>query len=168
MMTFANRVGFLAACLLAFVGDRAPAQSLGLGGRGVAGGYGPGMENLLPGSGAGYLPSGGGFLPYTPGRGGGLGVQSRMTDVTPGPASGSMAMPGAPSPVGEASGRLSPLSPIRGLSGRGGMGSSLFMNRSPGGGRPGPMPSRPPVGFYPFQIPPGLGDPASQRPAMSM
>ena len=86
-MNIAIRLGLATACLLLFVCHRAPAQGLGFGARGFTGGYGPGMENLVPGRGGGgasYLPSGGGFLPYTPGPGGGLGVQSRMSDLTPG------------------------------------------------------------------------------------
>ena len=173
-MNIAKRIGLLTACFLLVVGDRAPAQSLGFGGRGFSGGYGPGMENLVRGGGAGtgYLPAGGGFLPYTPGPGGGLGVQSRMSDLTPGTTSRSRTMPGASAlgGIGGASGRLSPLAPITGLSGmKGGSGmrSSRLLNRPVGPG-PKPMPSRPPVGSYPFQIPPSLRGPASQRPAMAM
>jgi hypothetical protein len=92
-----------------------------------------------------------------------------MTDLTPAPASESMSMSGAPAlgGIGGASGRLAPLAPITGLGGmKAGMGSSRFLNRSTVG--PGPMPSRPPVGFYPFQIPPSLSGPASSGPGMSM
>src|SRR5690242_16868496 len=171
-MNIAVRIGLATACLLLFAGDRAPAQNLEFGARGFGGSYGPGMENLNPGRGgaASYLPSGGGFLPYTPGPGGGLGVQPKMRDSTPGPTSGAMTMPGSSTlgGFGGASGRLAPPAPITGQGGRGGMGSGLFMNGSPGGMRPRSMQSRPPVGFYPFQIPPSLGGPASQGPAMSM
>lgn len=170
-MKIANRIGLLTALFLLFVVSRAPAQSFEIGARGFGGGYGPGMGNLAPGAGAAYLPSGGGFVPYTPGPRGGLGVQSRMSDLTPATASRSMTMPGMPalSGFGAASDRLSPLTPITGLSGRGGgMRSSRLLNPSPMGSGGRPMPSRPPVGSYPFQIPPSLSGPASQRPAMSM
>jgi len=169
-MKIANRIGLLTVVLV-LVGDRVPAQGLGFGGRSPSGGYGPGMENLVPGTGVGpnYLPSGGGFLPYTPGPGGGLGVQSRMSDPSPGPTSGSMAMPGAPA-LGGSSGPLSPLAPITGfggMKGGSGMGSSRLLNRPAGPGMR-PMQPRPPVGYYPFQIPPSLRGPGAQGPAMSM
>jgi hypothetical protein len=149
----------------------ASAQSPSFGGRGFTGSYGPGMENLLRGGGgAGYLPSGGGFVPYTPGPGGGLGVQSRMGG-SPSASPGAMAMPGGATlgGPGATSGGLSPLAPIGGLGARrGGMGMGRLPARTPTGRGMGGGMARPPVGSYPFRVPPSLLGPATQAPAMAM
>ncbi|APW63555.1 hypothetical protein [Paludisphaera borealis] len=164
-MTVAIRIQLLTAGLMLFISSGALAQSPGGGGQGFTGSYGPGMESLLRSGGAGYLPSGSGFLPYTPGPGGGLGVQSRMSAGSPATSSGAMSMPAAAAGLGTASRGLSPLTPIGGMGGgRGGMGSGRLLNRMPAGR--GMV--RPPVGAYPFRVPPSLLGPATQAPAMAM
>lgn len=170
-MTLAIRIPPLTAALLLFVSSNSLAQRPGFGRQGFTGSYGPGMENLFRGGGAGYLPSGGGFLPYTPGPGGGLGVQSRMSAGSAATSPGGMSMPGvrAPGGLGGASGGLSPLTPIGGMGARGGgMGPGRLLNRMPPGRSMGGGMARPPVGSYPFRIPPSLLGPASQAPAMAM
>jgi hypothetical protein len=167
-MTFAIRIQLLTTGLLLFVSGGALAQSPGFGGRGFTGSYGPGMENLLRSGSGGYLPSGGVFLPYTPGPGGGLGVQSRMSAGSPATSSGSMSMPDAPA-VGGVTRGVPRMTPIGGMGGgRGGMGSGRLLNRMPSGRGMGGGLVRPPVGSYPFRVPPSLLGPASQAPAMAM
>ena len=119
-----------------------------------------------------FLPYGsmGGFVPYAPGTGQGLGVMTR-----PGLAGTTMPQPGMGmlgqrSSLGQIRGNLTPLAPI-GIMGRGGMGqggmSGGLIRRLPSGGSMGGM-VRPPVGSYPFRIPPSLIGPAASAPSMSM
>jgi hypothetical protein len=165
-MSIAKRIVLSTAATVLWGAAGAAAQSAGF-----TGSYGPGMENLLRGGGAGYLPSGGGFLPYTPGAGGGLGVQSRRNAGSPAASSGAMSMPGGSAVGGPGTrpGRLVPLAPIGGMSGqRGGMGASRLLNRMPTGRGMGGGMARPPVGSYPFRVPPSLLGPATQAPAMAM
>ncbi len=122
-----------------------------------------------------YVPFGGamgGFLPYSPGSGGGLGVQPGMRDSGMQMPPGGMSMLGARPTLGLIRSATTPLAPI----GLGGMGSRSFgrmesmgglIRRSPTGGSMGGM-ARPPVGSYPFRQPPSLLGPASSAPAMSM
>ncbi len=113
----------------------------------------------------GYLPSGGGaFVPFRSGPGGGLGVMPSGPRAMS-PSSPVMStMPGATSlgaPVGLGSLRplgVSGMTPV-------GMGGGPLINRP--GATMQPMP-RPPVGSYPFRIPPNLRGGASQRPSMAM
>jgi len=132
-----------------------------------------GTESWLSGTSPSYyLPYGsmGGFVPYSPGPGQGLGVMTR-----PGLAGGSMRQPnmemlGQRSSLGQIRGALTPMAPI-GITGRGGMGqggmSGGLIRRWPSGGPMGGM-VRPPVGSYPFRIPPSLIGPATSAPSMSM
>ena len=112
----------------------------------------------------------GGFVPYTPGPGQGLGVMSRPGLAGSSMPQSSMGMPGQRSSLGLIRGALTPLAPI-GVMGRGGMGqggmSGGLIRRMPSGGSMGGM-GRPPVGGYPFRIPPSLIGPATSAPAMSM
>ncbi len=122
-----------------------------------------------------YVPFGGamgGFLPFSPGPGGGLGVQPGMRDSGMQRPTGGMSMQGARPTLGLIPSATTPLTPI----GVGGMGSRSFgrtesmgglIRRSPAGGSMGGM-ARPPVGSYPFRQPPSLLGPASSAPAMSM
>ena len=111
------------------------------------------------------LPSGtfSGFVPYTPGPGQGMGVmsQSRMSSSR-GPREG-MGMLGERSGIGQIRANLVPLAPIGIMSrpgmGQGGMSGSLI-RRMPAGGAMGGM-GRPPVGRYPFRIPPSLNGASS-------
>ncbi len=112
----------------------------------------------------GYLPSGGGvFVPYRSGPGGGLGVMPSGPRAMSSSVPAMSAMPGATS-LGAPSG-LAPLRPI-GVAGgmSAGMGAVPLVNRA---GAMKPMP-RPPVGSYPFRIPPSLRDGGSLRPSMAM
>lgn len=166
-----GRTLLLALGVALFLAANGSAQSTSFGGRGFTGSYGPGMENLLRGGGAGYLPSGGGFVPYTPGPGGGLGVQSRMGGGSPSASTGAMAMPGgaAPGAPGATAGGFSPLAPIGRMGARrGGMGMGRLPGRATSGRGMGGGMVRPPVGSYPFRIPPSLLGPATQAPAMAM
>lgn len=126
-----------------------------------------------PGGGSsGYLPSGsfGGFVPYSPGPGRGLGVMSRGAMVVPRGLPGGMAMPGQGSGLGQIRSSLSPPPPIGvlggGLMGQGGMTGGLMRPLPGRGGMPAM--ARPPVGSYPFRIPPSLLGPAPSGPAMAM
>ncbi len=119
----------------------------------------------------GYLPSGGGtFIPFRGGPGGGLGVmpsgpRSPSTGGSPGPSGVMGGAMGAGSTLGSPGG-LAPLRPI-GVPGAG-MGSGGFLGRTPNAAGMGKAMPRPPVGSYPFRIPPSLGVPASARPSMAM
>ncbi|QEH38088.1 hypothetical protein OJF2_66860 [Aquisphaera giovannonii] len=135
-----------------------------------------GFGAYLSGSSPTYVPFGGGmggFVPYTPGPGGGLGVASPMRDPAARRPSGGMAGMGARPPFGIPSGSLTPLSPIT-TGGMGGMGrrpsAGGMGGLAPrvGAGRPMGGMSRPPVGGYPFRQPPSLIGPSSAGPAMSM
>jgi hypothetical protein len=170
-MIRSGRILSLALGVVLLLAADGSAQGPAFGGRGFTGSYGPGMENLLRGGGAGYLPSGGGFVPYTPGPGGGLGVQSRMGGGSPAASPGAMAMPGgaALGGAGATAGGLSPLAPIGRMGARrGGMGMGRLPTRSSAGRGMGGSMARPPVGSYPFRIPPSLLGPATQAPAMAM
>lgn len=161
---------FLTSGMMLLTSNSVPAQSPGLRTSGFTGGYGPGMENLYRDTGAGYLPSGGGFVPYTPGPGGGLGVQARSGGGSSPASPGGMSMPGSSTQggPGRAGAGLSPLAPIGGMGARrGGTGSSLFMNPAAARGM-GRSTRRPPVGSYPFRIPPSLLGPSARGPAMAM
>ncbi len=122
-----------------------------------------------------YVPFGGamgGFMPYSPAPGGGLGVQPGMRDSGMRMPPGGMSMLGARPTLGLIRSATTPLAPI----GLGGMGSRSFgrmesmgglIRQSPTGGSMGGM-ARPPVGSYPFRQPPSLLGPVSSAPAMSM
>lgn len=132
-----------------------------------------GTESWLSGTSPSYyLPYGsmGGFVPYTPEPGQGLGVMTRPGLAGSSIPQPSMGMLGQRSSLGLIRGTLTPLAPI-GIIGRGGMGqggmSGGLIRRLPSGGSMGGM-GRPPVGSYPFRIPPSLLGPATSAPAMSM
>jgi hypothetical protein len=125
-----------------------------------------------PGGGASsYLPSGafGGFVPYTPGLGQGLGVMSRGAMAGPGGLFGRMAMPGAVPGLSPGRASLNPPPPIGVLGGSMGQRGMLGgpMRLTPARGTM-PAMARPPVGSYPFRVPPSLIGPATAGPAMSM
>lgn len=134
-----------------------------------------GVSPAVPYSGgtASYLPFGtnaGGFIPYSPGPGGGLGVvqPGRMAGPSAGPAGAMAGMPGlGTTALGRGRGALAPLAPIRALGPGGGMAGGSMIPRSASAGRMNRM-ARPPVGSYPFRQPPSLIAPASNSPAMSM
>ena len=123
--------------------------------------FSSGESTFLP-----VAPSIGGYIPYTPGPNGGLGVQGRMTNdmSRPGTGAGIMPMSGSPPSALRASrSGITPLAPIR--------ASSAGMGMGPGGGlipRLTPMPQRPrpPVGFYPFRQPGSLSTPGAAIMAM--
>lgn len=128
----------------------------------------------IPSGGTTYLPAGpigGGFIPYTPGPSGGLGIAGRPRASSPSAmgTSGMSAMSSRATPTLSPRGRaaLSPLAPLGrlgiGIGARGGM-------RGPAMSTPSMSRKvRPPVGFYPFQLPtaPG-GASGASAPAMSM
>ena len=133
-----------------------------------------GTGSWLSGAGSSsYLPSGsmGGFVPFTPGPGQGLGVMSRPGLVGGGMPEASMGMLGQRSSLGLPRGALTPMVPIgvkgRGGMGQGGMSGGAVRRSAPSGGSMGGM-GRPPVGSYPFRIPPSLFGPATSGPAMAM
>jgi hypothetical protein len=124
-------------------------------------------------SGSTYLPFGGGlggFVPYSAGPGGGLGVMQGMSESAAPTGSGSMFMLGARPALGQLRGSLTPLAPI-GLDVMGSRASSSMggglIRRPTSRGVMGGM-ARPPVGNYPFRQPPSLLAPTSARPSMSM
>jgi len=122
-----------------------------------------------------YLPFGGAgssFLPYSPGPGGGLGVQPGMFDSGMQTAPGGMRMSGTRPSLGLIPSAITPLAPIN----LGGMGPRSFgrmglmgglIARPPTGGSMRGM-ARPPVGNYPFRQPPSLLGPSTSAPSMSM
>ncbi len=152
-----------------------------------SGSFGPSMgSGTMPSynfSGAGsyfggsstYVPFGGamgGFLPYSPGLAGGLGVQPGMRDSGMQMPPGGMSMFGARPTLGLIRSVTTPLAPIglgtMGIRQRGGMGSmGGLIRRTPSGGSMGGV-ARPPVGNYPFRQPPSLLGPATSAPSMSM
>lgn len=153
-------VGVLASCALGVSGGRAHAQN-----------YGPPSGSLYTGGGSSYLPYGAnmsGFIPYTPGPGGGLGAQPRMSPVSSArpPIVGAGMGGGMGVQLGQPRSAIAPLRPISAM----GMGGGGLIRRAPaaapamGGGMGGT--SRPPVGGYPFRQPPSLVSPST--PAMSM
>lgn len=120
-----------------------------------------------------YMPFGGamgGFVPYSSGPGGGLGVQPGMRDSGLQLPSGGMRMLGATPSLGLIRSTTTLLAPLGimnpGGKGRAGM-SGAMIRRTPSGGRMDPM-RRAPVGSYPFRIPPSLLGPSASSPAMSM
>ncbi|MGO9597825.1 MAG: hypothetical protein ACLP7Q_07500 [Isosphaeraceae bacterium] len=134
-----------------------------------------GVGSYFSGSSTAYIPfSGmGGFIPYSPGPRGGLGVQPGMR-TTGGQmqASGMGSMLGSRPSLGLIRGQIAPLVPI----GLGAMGSRVgggmgamggLIRRTPSSGPMGGM-ARPPVGSYPFRQPPSLLGPATASPSMSM
>lgn len=134
---------------------------------GHAQGYGVGYP--FSGGSSAYVPYGGvsgGFIPLSGGPGGGLGVQPRPV-VPMGRVVMPSVMTGSTMPtLGAPRGTLFPLRPL-GL-GRGGMGGGLMpSSRLPRPGVMGTM-GRPPVGNYPFRVPPSLLVPTTGAPAMSM
>jgi hypothetical protein len=119
-----------------------------------------------------YLPSGGigGFVPYTPGAGQGLGVMARAGVTRGNDPRGSMVMAGQRPSLGVSRGYLTPLAPIGTMSPMGtgqGRTPGILIRTMPSGGVMGGM-SRPPVGGYPFRVPPSLLGPAASSPGMSM
>lgn len=156
-------LGALVAITLAVSGGPAWAQD-----------YGVSSGSLYTGGGTSYIPYGAnmsGFVPYTPGPGGGLGVQARMPQVVTRPPAFGLGMQGG---MGGQLGQVrTSLVPLRPLSTSGmGMGGGGLIRRAPAGGAPamgGGMggAGRPPVGNYPFRQPPSLVSPTS-GPSMSM
>jgi hypothetical protein len=122
-----------------------------------------------------YLPFGatmGGFLPYNPMPGAGLGVQPGVRGFGMSVQPGGLRMPGSMSAIGQIRSTTTPLAPIGLRQMRSGplqrmesMGG--LIPRSPARGSMGRM-VRPPVGSYPFRQPPSLLGPATAGPAMSM
>jgi hypothetical protein len=160
--------------------DSAHAQSFGSSGFGMGSGASgdydfSGVDSYFSGS-PSYIPFGstiGGFVPYSPGPGGGLGVQPGMRG-TGGQmqASGMGLMLGTRPSIGIIRGALTPLTPISlgtmGSRAAGSMGSmGGLIRRTPSSGSMGGM-GRPPVGSYPFRQPPSLLGPATAAPAMAM
>jgi hypothetical protein len=114
-----------------------------------------------------YLPYSGGFVPYTGGTAGGLGGQPGMAGpvgrISTNPPSMGSAMAG----LGGSRGAITPLRPL-GISGSGmGMGAGLVPRRPFPMGGMGTM-ARPPVGNYPFRIPPSLVAPGVSAAGMTM
>jgi hypothetical protein len=133
---------------------------------GWAQGYDPRPKPLDYGGSASYLPYGGaGFIPYSAGPGGGLGVQARRIETTTQTARG-IRMPDV-GLQGRGRDLIAPLAPIRPFGGTNAMGGRLKVPRrsSPTSMRPT---ARPPVGGYPFRQPPSLIGPSSIGSAMSM
>lgn len=120
-----------------------------------------------------YVPFGGamgGFVPYSSGLGGGLGVMPGMRDSGVQMPPGGMRMLGSTSSLGVIRSTTMPLSPL-GLMNTGGRGrpvmSGDMIRRTPSGGTMG-VKGRPPVGSYPFRSPPSLLGPGTTSPSMSM
>jgi hypothetical protein len=128
------------------------------------------------GGGSTYLPFGGsmgGFVPYSAGPGGGLGVMREMRENVTSMGPRETLMLDRRPALGQMSGSLTPLTPIgSGVMGSpaggamGSMGAGLI-KRPASRGAMGGM-ARPPVGGYPFRQPPSLLGPATAGPAMSM
>jgi hypothetical protein len=122
-----------------------------------------------------YVPFGGamgGFIPYSSGPGGGLGVQPGMRDSGLQMPPGGMRMLGSTPSLGLIRSTTTPLTPLGIMNpGASGMGRSGItgdlIRRTPSGGTMGGM-ARPPVGSYPFRVPPSLLGPANSSPAMAM
>ena len=116
----------------------------------------------------GYLPSGGGtFVPFRGGPAGGLGVMP-SGPRSPGPSAsagfsatmGGMGGPRLGAPAG--------LAPPRPIGVMGGMGRGGLIDRGPRGSGMGRAMPRPPVGAYPFRVPPDLRGRSTAAPAMAM
>jgi hypothetical protein len=155
------------------------AQSFGSASSGMGPGTMPGYSfsgvgSYFSGTSA-YVPfsSMGGFVPYSPGPGGGLGVQPGMRGSGAQMQTGGMGLMGPRPSLGLIRGQITPIAPIssRGMGGMGpgaGMGSmGGLIRRTPSGGSMGGM-ARPPVGSYPFRQPPSLLGPATAAPSMAM
>jgi hypothetical protein len=155
------------------------AQSFGTSSSGMGPGTMPsyslsGVGSYFGGSSA-YIPFGGttgGFVPYSPGPGGGLGVQPRMRNAGAQMQAGGMGLMGPRPSLGLIRGQLTPLAPIGlgAMGTRAGAGMSSMgglIRRTPSGASMGGM-SRPPVGNYPFRQPPSLLGPATATPSMTM
>jgi hypothetical protein len=128
-----------------------------------------GVGSYFSGSSA-YVPFSamGGFVPYSPGPGGGVGVQPGMRSPGSLMQTGAMSPMGMSPSLGAVRSQITPLTPIssRGMgTGMGSMGG--LIRRMPVGGSMGGM-ARPPVGSYPFRQPPSLLGPATSASAMSM
>jgi hypothetical protein len=154
----AVRLGCLAACIAGAMARPAGAQ-----------GYGTSPGPAYSGGGTSYLPLGGnmgGFIPYSPGPGGGLGVQARAPQAVARPPMEATTMGGAGPALGAPRSAVAPLAPIGVMRSGGGM----IRRSPPAGGAMGGMGGtpRPPVGSYPFRQPPGLLGPGGSSPAMSM
>jgi hypothetical protein len=170
-------VRFLTAFLLLLVSASLPARSQGpmaaapsldgfaAGTRAFGEGWLPpnGSSSYLP------LPGWGGFVPYTPGPGRGLGLMAGVRNPALNVPATGMSMSGGPSSLGRVPASLTPPGPISIGSGRGmgQAGMATGLTRSMRGAGSMPM-ARPPVGSYPFRIPPSLFGPATAGPAMSM
>jgi hypothetical protein len=123
-----------------------------------------------------YLPFGGGtggFVPYSAGPSGGLGVMQGMSESATPDGSARMPMLGTRPALGQIPGGLTPVAPIgldmmgsRAGGSMGSMGGGLIRRPVSRGAMGGT--ARPPVGSYPFRQPPSLLGPASAGPAMSM
>jgi hypothetical protein len=154
-------------------GNPSAARAQGFASRSLAD-YGVSPSLSYSSGGTSYLPfGGGGFVPYSGGPGGGLGVQPRMAGPSLRSPLATAAMGGMAGSMGPSLGQvrssITPLSPIRVMSGGrgGGMAGGAMIQRASNGGGMGGM-SRPPVGSYPFRQPPSLTGPASQVMSMSM
>jgi hypothetical protein len=115
--------------------------------------------------GAGYVPYGtlsGGFVPYRPGPSGGFTMTNRPVGTTPLGSGGFESMAGAMRPaLGAGRSTIGPLAPVRLNSN--GMGVGGLLGRGSSSMKPT---ARPPVGGYPFRVPPSLTGPGG--PAMPM
>jgi hypothetical protein len=128
------------------------------------------------GGGSTYLPFGGsmgGFVPYSAGPGGGLGVMQGMSETITPMGSAGMTLLGTRPALGRLGGSLSPLVPIGSRAMSSPAGGSMGLDGGSLIKRPAPRRAiggmaRPPVGSYPFRQPPSLLGPATAGPAMSM
>ena len=156
---FLSSIGLLVLC-----NDRAQAQYADSP-FSSAGSYFGGNSTYVP-----FSSSMGGFIPYSSGPGGGLGVQPGIRNPGPPMPTGGMRMLGSTPNLGLIGGTTTPLAPLGIMSGAG-MGrsgtSGALIRRTPSGGSMDSM-RRAPVGSYPFRIPPSLLGPGSVLPAMSM
>jgi hypothetical protein len=120
------------------------------------------------GGGTSYVPYGGGFggfVPYRSTPGVGIGPTSQMAELSSRPTMADMGMSGGTgTALGAPRSMIAPLGPLR-LMGAG-MGGRMSRRGDGPAGAMGGMP-RPPVGYYPFRVPPSLSNPAS-GPQMSM
>jgi hypothetical protein len=126
--------------------------------------FAPPTSSLLP------LGGTGGFVPYAPGPGRGLGVMARPGNMPPAAPMSVSPMSGQRPGLGLIRSSLATMEPIRimrsGPMGQGGLSKALI-RPVPARGMMGGM-GRPPVGSYPFRVPPSLLGPAATAPAMAM
>ena len=131
----------------------------------AAGSYFGGSSTYVP-----FSAAMGGFVPYSSGPGGGLGVQPGMRDSALQLPPGGMRMIGPIQSLALIRSTTTPLAPL-GITNSGGMGgagiSGTLIQRAPSTGKMDRM-RRVPVGNYPFRIPPSLLGPGPTSPAMSM